>query len=86
MIITLTSGRAYEPVGGELAAGDGTVKTAAASSHTVYLDGSQIALQSYNIGGSSFFRLRDLGSVLDFGVGYDAETGTVSVDTAKRYE
>lgn len=86
MIITLTSGRAYEPVGGELAVGDGTVKAARASSHTVYLDGSQIALQSYNIGGSNFFRLRDLGRVLDFGVGYDAETGTVSIDTAKRYE
>lgn len=86
MIITLTSGRAYEPVGGELAVGDGTVKAARASSHTVYLDGSQIAPQSYNIGGSNFFRLRDLGRVLDFGVGYDAETGTVSIDTAKRYE
>ena len=56
------------------------------STHPGYLDGTQIALHSYNIGGSNFFRLRDLGRVLDFGVGYDAETGTVSIDTAKRYE
>lgn len=86
LIITLTSGRAYEPVGGELTPGDGAAKTAAESAFTVYLDGSQVALRSYLIGGSTFFRLRDLGRVLDFGVGYDAETGTVSVNPAERYQ
>ena len=42
------------------------------SSQTFYVDGQQIQLQAYAIGGNNYVKLRDLGSALDFYVGWDA--------------
>ena len=42
-------------------------------------------LTAYTINGNNFFKLRDLGSALDFYVGWDAAAGTVVVDTGKGY-
>ncbi|MGI5978730.1 MAG: stalk domain-containing protein [Oscillospiraceae bacterium] len=75
--IALKSGVAYTPVGGELAMGDGALRFAQATSAAVTLDGQRIAPAAYNIGGNNYFRLRDLGALLGFGVDWDASTGTV---------
>lgn len=83
--ITLTSGKAYTPDGSELKAGDGTNKEALSSTAKVYLDGEELSLTAYNINGNNFFKLRDLGQAIDFGVDYDAATNTVSIDTSKGY-
>ena len=48
-----------------------------ATSAAVTLDGQRIAPAAYNIGGNNYFRLRDLGALLGFGVDWDASTGTV---------
>lgn len=84
--IDLTSGASYLPVGGELfplAAGD---QYAVPSSASVWLDGAAASLTAYNINGSNFFKLRDLGSALNFYVGWDGVSGTVIVDTSRGYE
>lgn len=43
--------------------------------------GKDIELKGYFIDGYNYFRLRDLGKILDFGVAYDFKTGTVLLDS-----
>lgn len=39
----------------------------------------------YNIGGNTYFKLRDLGRLLDFGVTYDSEANAVHIDPDAAY-
>ena len=83
--IDLTDGAAYEPVGGELAAPAAGGKQAALTEAPVYLDGQALDLTAYEIDGNNYFKLRDLGAALDFGVTWDAQTRTVRIDTDAPY-
>ena len=83
--ISLTSGQPYEIVGGEMEQGDGADKAASPTTSTVFLDGRELSLTAYNIGGNNFFRLRDLMSALDIGVTWDGETSTIGIDTSISY-
>ena len=83
--ISLTSGGAYETVGGEMEQGDGEAKTANPTTSRVFLDGQELSLTAYNIGGNNFFRLRDLMSALDIGVTWDDATSTIGIDTSISY-
>ena len=60
--------------------------TARPTTQTFYLEGEQIELTAYLIGGSNYVRLRDIGRVVDFGVEYDATTNSVHIDPDSRYE
>ena len=83
--ITLTSGKAYTPVGGELAQGDGKAKTASPTASKIYKDGAEVDLTVYNINGNNFFKLRDLMQLFDIGVGYDNDTKAITLDTSLPY-
>ena len=83
--IDLTTGQNYQPVGGELAPLTAETQAASPNTASVWLDGKAVRLTAYTINGNNFFKLRDLGSALDFFVGWDAATGTVLVDTNKGY-
>ena len=83
--IDLTDGAAYEPVGGELAAPAAGGKQSALTEAPVYLDGQALDLTAYEIDGNNYFKLRDLGAALDFGVTWDAQTRTVRIDTDAPY-
>ncbi|MSU01171.1 hypothetical protein FYJ83_06770 [Tissierella sp. DSM 105185] len=83
--IRLISNKAYTPVGGELAKGDGKTKSAQVTTSAIYKDGKEISLTAYNIGGSNFFKLRDIAKAFDIGVTWDGPTNTVGIDTGKRY-
>lgn len=83
--INLISNKAYTSVGGELAKGDGTQKTARLNTSAIYMDGKQISLTAYTINGSNFFKLRDLGVAFDFDVSWDGAKNTIVVDTSKGY-
>jgi hypothetical protein len=83
--ITLTTGEAYEEDGSEMKPGDGAAKVAKPTASTVTLDGEELALTAYNIGGNNFFKLRDLMKALDVFVGYDAETKAVTIDSTASY-
>lgn len=50
----------------------------------IYKDGAQVLLAAYNIGGNNYFKLRDLGAVIGFGVDWTLEQG-IMIDTAKEY-
>jgi hypothetical protein len=83
--ISLTSGKPYTAVGGELVAGDGKSKTATPTASKIYLNGTELKLTVYNIGGNNFFKLRDLMKAIDVFVGYDSATSNITVDTSKSY-
>lgn len=85
--ITLKSKKAYAAVGGELSVNTDTasMKLASDSSPVVDLDGRQLFMSAYNIAGSNYFKLRDLGAALDFEVKYDLNNKTILVDTGKGY-
>ncbi|MCI9671794.1 MAG: hypothetical protein HFF49_09655 [Lawsonibacter sp.] len=61
-------------------------KTATASSDAIYINGVLCQAEVYKIDGMNYFKLRDLGQALDFGVGWDGATGTVTLDTTRGYE
>lgn len=83
--ITLTTGKAYTAVGGELAKADGLNRFGTATDSPIYIDGALADLTAYNIDGNNYFKLRDLGKALGFNVGWDDATRTVSITTDEPY-
>ena len=84
-LITLSSGQAYTEVGGELAIGSIDSRQAKPTTSKIYLDGKEIKLTAYHIGGNNYFKLRDLGQSLDFGVDWDGSKKTITISTDKSY-
>lgn len=84
--ISLSTGRAYTPVGGELTASGKTgVQSAVLSTARVYIDGAYKQLTAYNIAGYNYFKLRDVGAAINFGVGWNAAASIISIDTSTGY-
>ncbi|MDR2357639.1 MAG: WG repeat-containing protein [Oscillospiraceae bacterium] len=83
--ITLTTGKAYTPVGGEMAPKGAGGKTPSPTASKIYLDGEEVSFTAYNIEGNNYFKLRDVATALDFYVGWDGGTGTITVDTGEGY-
>ncbi len=83
--VILTSGRAYTPVGGEMA-GCGTAAAKAYSSkHDVYLNRVQQNFTAYTINSNNYFKLRDVGRAMNFDVTWNAAANAVYIDTNKSY-
>ena len=78
-LVSVTTGQAYEAVGGELETGADKSASCVLSSWKVEVNGEARNIVAYNLGGNNFFKLRDLGSALGFGVDFDAATNTVLV-------
>ena len=83
--ITLTSGSAYTANGSEMSAGASGNQSAAPSSSKLLVDGTEVSLTAYNIGGNNYFKLRDIGKLFDFGIGWDNNTKTITIDTSAGY-
>ncbi len=77
--VVVTTGAVYVVVGGELSTGADKSASAVNSAQSVEIDGKRVDLTAYNIGGSNYFKLRDLGAALGFTVGYDAASNTAQV-------
>jgi hypothetical protein len=80
LTVTITSGRAYMPIGGELTSSKGTHRTANPTPSKILLDGRELDLMSYNIGGFNFFRLRDIMGALGVAVTYDEATRNIGIN------
>lgn len=84
--ITLTTGQAYTSIGGELSpSGNVGEQSAALSPAALFLNGTQANLTAYNIGGYNYFKLRDVAAAINFGVGWDSKTSTITIDTSTGY-
>lgn len=77
--VVIKTGEEYSLIGGELAVGKDRSASAVKSSQNVEINGAKVNMNAYNIGGSNFFKLRDLGTALGFNVDYDGSTGTMLV-------
>ena len=82
--ISVKTGAAYQLQPGDLAQVDAATarqKAAGAvrSRQRLLINGQQISLAAYNIGGNNFFKLRDLADALGFDVGWDGATRTMTV-------
>ena len=84
--ILLTSGEAYEAVGGEMVASavEG-VQIPTPTASTIYLDDEEIELDAFLIGGNNYFKLRDIMEIFDVYVDYDEDDDIITLDTSKGY-
>lgn len=83
--IIITSGKAYTAVGGEMATGSTSSKTATLCASAVYINGTKVDLTAYTIKGNNYFKLRDVAAALNFGVTYNNLTKAISIDTTIGY-
>ena len=72
-------GGSYVPNGDEMRTGVDNSSSCRASQWLLMVDGMYHGCSVYNIGGNNFFRLRDLGNALGFGVDYDAATNSAVI-------
>ncbi|MCL2124564.1 MAG: hypothetical protein FWH33_01080 [Oscillospiraceae bacterium] len=84
--VTLTSNKAYIPGSADMQPGDGKVKAVSPTPSLILLDGVELNLVVYNIGGANFFMLRDLMKVIDVFVGYDNASKAITLETDKGYD
>ena len=80
--ILLTPDEAYQEVGDEMSsAASAVVESCSPSNSSIILDGRSLSLTGYRINGNNFYRLRDVGKALDFGVDFDKRPRTVLSDS-----
>ena len=79
--ISLTTGKPYTIVGGEMKSKGADKKSPTPTSSKILLNGSEISFTAYNIGGNNYFKLRDLAAALDFYVDWDAAKNAVIIIT-----
>ncbi len=77
--VVLSTGEAYAAIDGELETGEDKSDAIVPSAQIVEVDGEQVELTAFNIGGYNFFKLGELGEALGFDVDYDEEIETVIV-------
>jgi|GEM_PF-6134652 len=86
--VALTSNQPYEDdgSGGDAKTTVQATDNAKPSPQTIYVDGAQQSPTVYNINGNNYFKLRDLGEMIDFSVGFTAATSRVDIDTDHKAE
>lgn len=55
------------------------------STAKIYQDGHLVLLNAYNINGNTFFKLRDLADVIDFGVNWIADESIIEINSGENY-
>jgi hypothetical protein len=83
--ISLTGGKPYTPAGGEMSGKSSGARTAAATGSKIYADGRELRLTAYAIDGYNYFKLREIGQAMDFGVDWDEARNAIVIDTGKGY-
>lgn len=85
-LIEINTGKSYSSNGSEMKTGVDNSNSAVKSSQKLTINGTEKELLAYNIAGNNFFKLRDLGTALNFEVGYNSTTNTVEVNSSKKSE
>jgi transglutaminase-like putative cysteine protease len=79
--VSIITGGAYTPDGTELNGSSKTGGMAALPDAVVTIDGKAVYMDVRNIGGSNYFKLRDIGEAIGFSVDYDAGANAILIDT-----
>ena len=80
-MIVITKGLEYSSVGGELQTNSIKEVTAIEGDVLIYMGGAEIEMMAYNINGNNYFKLRELGSLIDFDVDWDGVNNRVLIST-----
>lgn len=83
--ISLTSGKPYITAGGEMTGKGEGIKTPEPTNSAILLNDQDVSFTAYNIEGNNYFKLRDIGAAIGFGVDWDGEHNTIVIDTSKGY-
>lgn len=84
--ISITANKPYTITGGELTVSKNpTSKSCELTTSKVYVNGKQVSFTIYTINGNNYFKLRDIGKSLNFGVAWDGKTNSIVIDTSKVY-
>lgn len=80
--ISIYPQKPYSVAGGEMTK-SGAVNNlnATAANAALYVNGSQASFEAYQINGSNYYKLRDIGKALNFGISWDESTNTITIDT-----
>lgn len=84
--ILVTSGVAYNEVGGEMSIKDAGEVTTTLSNVSISLDGESITVRAYKIGGNYYFMLRDVAEALNISVTYEGNLDNISISTTSSYQ
>jgi alpha-tubulin suppressor-like RCC1 family protein len=85
--ISIITNNAYTPEGSELkVSGNKATLKAYSTSSKIYVDGKEVQFIAYNIDGYNYFKLRDIGKALNFGVFWDGSNNAIKIDTSKDYK
>ncbi|AKL96237.1 copper amine oxidase [Clostridium aceticum] len=79
--INLVTGKAYTVVGGELEVGKSNKLNVRNTDSRIYVDGIEVSMKAYNINDNNYFKLRDLGEFIGFGVDWDGANNKILIDT-----
>jgi hypothetical protein len=90
LVLILSLSTAATPAAGAQSEPSYETITATPSDVILTLDGDEVALTAYNIGGNNYFRLRDLAYIFrdtekSFGLTWKAETRTIDILSGKTY-
>ncbi|MCR8642865.1 copper amine oxidase N-terminal domain-containing protein [Paenibacillus sp. N1-5-1-14] len=84
--ITLTGGQSYTADGSELkVSANPTQQIATYTTAKVYVNGKEVAFEAFQINNNNYFKLRDIGKALDFGVAWDEAAKSIGINTAVGY-
>jgi len=61
-------------------------RNAEPTSSRIIVDGKTVYITAYNIRGSNYFKLRDIGAAFDFSVEWDRTRNTIVIDTSESYK
>lgn len=78
--INMVTERPHLVLGTELQGNSGQAETALRFFSPVYKNGEEMVVTVYTISGSSYFKLDSLMVALDLNVGWNGETGTITID------
>lgn len=84
--IELIMNEPYTTAAGALPDSSATgTRIAVLSGVKLFISGVPAEITAYNIDGNNYFKLRDLGKAIHFGVSWDADLNRISIDPSKSY-
>ena len=82
-VVEIVPNKSYTAVGGELAIGDGNIKTCNKTYSPIFVSENSVRMAGYNIDGNNFFKLRDIGKLFNFYVGW--ENNSIIINSNDKY-
>ncbi len=81
-VVQILPNKAYTAVGGELSAGNGKSKGCSKTNAPIFVGENSVRMACYNIDGNNFVKLRDIGKLFNFYVGWENNSVVINSNSA----